>query len=415
MSFVEWGREFPVSSMNIPKLFDSIVHSFRPVRSVIRSLTVIVFLFEDSSVLAIPVSFLQQAQNVQALQAFVNNSDSQPPSGIVFVENSTKVVDLVSASESFPVFFVFKEDFTYDIISFGNDGVLQLHQGEPMTLGAGQIKKVVVQNSIISVVCENEGKLSVFSAKLKISDPIGGWALQCDIDELSEIVNQPPCLYVLKSDGVYGCALDDKGLRRFARPLVEVSLGKFIRVSSFTGFYVFDIETLEISRISGKTKTLVCKLAIDHKQIQRVIAIGNRIFVLSSHSIETFDFLSGELVSSFDTPETDHWILSVESSYGAVFIGTKCYTLSRTEIGPLFNLYADESELIEQMRSVKQSVGTVAAPILMLANRSPYLAAKLMAEEIANECEKPPIPGTLQEKVRPMLMTLNDLLLHKPE
>ena len=415
MSLVEWGREFPVSG-NIPSVLDSIVHSFRPLRSLVRSLTVIVFLFEDSSLLALPVSFLQSVRNVQDLQAFVSGGGSVP-NGVVFKENSVKVVELVSVSDSAPVFFAFKEDFTYDVIATEKDGSLIVREGEQTGLSAemGEIKRIVVENSVVSALCECDGKIRVFSAKVKCGSPISGWSLQCEVDEVCEVVNQPPCLYVVKSDGVYGCALDEKGLRRFARPLSEVAKGRFVRVRCFSGFYVCDRETLEISRIAGKQRIGMCKLETENRGIQELVALGNRVFALSPHLIEMFDLVTGSLVSSFEQPGTEKWITSVESNFGLVFVGAKCFTVSRTDVAPLINLYTDEKEMLRQMRSVKQSVGTVAAPILIMANRSPYLAAKLMAEDIANECEKPPIPGTLQEKVRPMLMKLNDLLLHKPE
>ena len=98
-----------------------------------------------------------------------------------------------------------------------------------------------------------------------------------------------------------------------------------------------------------------------------------------------------------------------------MFIGKSAFTVSKADIGPLINLYSEEAELLAQMRKAKQTAGTVAAPIMLLANRSPYLAATIMADDIANECERAAVPGTIQESVRPMLLRLNDLLLHKPK
>jgi hypothetical protein len=57
----EWGREFPVSG-NIPQLLDSIVHRWKPIRDGIWTLYYLSVLFEDSSLLIVPVRFLQSVQ-----------------------------------------------------------------------------------------------------------------------------------------------------------------------------------------------------------------------------------------------------------------------------------------------------------------------------------------------------------------
>ena len=414
MSLIEWGSEFPISG-NIQRLLESIVHSYKPLKQMIRSLTVMVFLFEDSSVLVLPVSYLQSNQNIHALADFIKTKEDNAPDGVYYMKNDSKVVDLVSASDSTSAFAVFKEDFTYDIITMEKDGVVQIRRNERLGLNGGQPKRIVIQNNVIGVVCEIEEKLSIFCAKFELNGVINGWALQCHVNEICDIFIHPPCLYILKGDGIHGCALDDKGLRKFSRSLVEVLPGKLIAVSSFTGLYVLNTETLEVFRIVGKKKTLMCQLKTEEKDIEKVLVIGNRIFAVSSKAITSFELVSGEVVAILEVPLTEHWITSLDRSYGAVFIGAKCFTVSKTEIAPLINLYGNRDELLKQMKSVSQRVGTVAAPIMIVANRSPFLAATLLEDEIANECEKPPTPGSLQEKVHPILIKLNYLLLRKPK
>jgi hypothetical protein len=214
---------------------------------------------------------------------------------------------------------------------------------------------------------------------------------------------------------MFGCALNHDGLRKFPRPLVKVTNGPVKAISSISGFFVFIGATNEVIRVHGRDMKSLCMLATQRSGwIQDLTMIGNTIFALSNECIETFDCLSGELLSSIKVPATEKWISSVDQSCGAIFIGAKCYSISRFGIDPLIDLYAGQKELLEQLRRVKDAVGSVAGPLLVASNRSPYLAATLLHGEISDECNKPPVPGTIQEHVRPILNELGFLLVHRP-
>jgi hypothetical protein len=124
--------------------------------------------------------------------------------------------------------------------------------------------------------------------------------------------------------------------------------------------------------------------------------------------------VSGEVIARTEVAKTKKWIIGVNGSYGAVFIGSKAFTVSRAEVGPYITLYGNRGLIVSELKKAKQTVGTVAAPVLMMANRSTYLAAVLNADDIASECRRRSSPGTIQEHVRPTLLKLHDLLLNKP-
>ena len=126
------------------------------------------------------------------------------------------------------------------------------------------------------------------------------------------------------------------------------------------------------------------------------------------------DFVSGELQSETNVPKTDEWIVSFDNSYGAVILGNKSFSICRANIPPLINLFAPKNELKEELKKAKEATGTVATPIILMANRSPYLAATLMKDELQAEISTNPIPGSMQEFLRPTLVKINTLLKEKP-
>jgi hypothetical protein len=142
--------------------------------------------------------------------------------------------------------------------------------------------------------------------------------------------------------------------------------------------------------------------------------MGNRVFRLSPNLIEAIDAVSGDVVLSESVLNTPEWITSFEQNYGAVFVGSKSFTISKTEIGPLVNLRAPRAELLELMKKANDNVGSVSGGIILLSDRSPYLAVSLAADEIAKEVSHPPVPGTIQSHVRPVLTRINELLQNKP-
>ena len=433
MNIVEWGAEFPVSTSISPILY-LFTHKFKKLRSFIRVLHSILFLYEDSSILVLPIASLQTRDSIQQIQKFVETREKPPPS-ILYYENKCRVVDAISLpsndskNDKLPIFIVFKENFKYDLIRTTNDKSIAFKSDEPMTLQDGILCHVVIQSNFISIITrprqdtKNETneqdehiKYTVYFGSFSLSNYIASsWGLQCEIDEIpSTIYARVPTLYFLKHDGVYGCSLDTKGYRRFPRPLTPISLSDhYLKVISLQGFYIFDTNSLTIYQIVGKNLQKICPVHCDEK-ILSLILIGSRVFALSEDSIFVFDILTGDLVHKLNTEKAQSWITSLEESYGLVFSGGKNYTLSKTEIPPLINLYADRNELMNQMMKVQKNVGTVAAPILLLSNRSPYLAATLLSDEINKEVNQPAIEGSMQAQIKPTLERLNHLLNNVP-
>jgi hypothetical protein len=194
---------------------------------------------------------------------------------------------------------------------------------------------------------------------------------------------------------------------------VPVIVGAVVRVYTEASFLVYKVDTHQIAEVTGRKVKILCSLKTDAVYSQ-MIAIGNRTIGLSQNSIDSFDIISGDNASTFSVAPTEKWILSVEPSYGIVAVGTKSYTISKAGIGPYITLYGRKEYVVDELRKVKEKAGTVAAPLLLMSNRSTYLAAVLSADDIAKEIQNQPLPGSIQDCVRPMVMTLHDLLLHKP-
>ena len=120
MNIVEWGTEFPVS-INIQSILYGLTHKFKKLRSFIRALHAILFLYEDSSILVLPIQSLQTRQSLQHIQQFINQQgNTQPNQTFLYSENTkTTIVTILSLQnqDELPVFLVFKENFTYDLIS----------------------------------------------------------------------------------------------------------------------------------------------------------------------------------------------------------------------------------------------------------------------------------------------------------
>jgi hypothetical protein len=250
---------------------------------------------------------------------------------------------------------------------------------------------------------------------MAVLEPVMRWALQCEFEGHFDVGIEPPALYFINPSGLYGCSLDHSGRRRFPRPLVPVIRKPVIRVRSLNLSLVFNPDTKEVLEVMGRALRRFSLLAYDGTaSYKALVALGNRIFGAAEESIDTFDLVSGELIDSVAVPKTEKWIVSLEKSYGAVFVGTKSFTVSRGEVGPFINLYGPSTQVMAQLQKAKDRVGTVAVPILMMANRSTYLAAVLNQDDVATECRKQTAPGTIQEHIHPTLMKLHDLLLNKP-
>jgi hypothetical protein len=413
---VEWGREFPVSG-NIPQLLDTIINRFRPVRTVIRTLYHITFLFKDSSLLIIPVKFLQSLPACQTLRSYLLNPTNPLPETLFhrpppqFSIVSLQIV--YDLDQSDPFFVLFRDNFTYDVLRITPEAVLPEPETMLLTMQEGTLRQVSVQSGLIALMTETDGKFTVYCAKFHLLDPISGWSLQCELDSECEVDIQPPCIYFWRPDGLFGCSLDQTGRRRFPRPLVSVLGGSVVRVQTFGQFLAYDNATREIVEVYGKNKKVCTTLAGEGEYCDMVL-LGNRLFAVGKTEIAVFDVVSGECVGQVGVPRTEQWIISANRSYGAVFIGSRAFTVSKAEVGPYISLHGSRGLIVSQLKKAKEAVGTVAAPVLMMANRSPYLAAVLNADDIAAECRRRGAPGTIQEFVRPTLLKLHDLLLNKP-
>jgi hypothetical protein len=416
MSLIPWGSEFPVSG-NIPNILDSIVHRLRPVRSVIRTLFNITFLFEDSTLLIIPVRVLQSAHACQALRNYLANPTNPLPDDLYFLKAGSAIVSIqvvYEPEDPDPFFVIFKADFTYDTLHLKAEAIVRSPEPVMLTIQEGELRQVYIKNGFIALVTETEAKFTVYCARFQgANELITGWALQTELTALCEIDIQPPALYFFKPEGLFGCSLDHSGRRRFPRPLVPVISDPVVSIQSPSQFLVFSKATREISEVTGRKAKAIVRLD-GQNDYQAMVVLGNRAFAVADEAIDTCDVVTGEIVTSMAVPKTEKWIVSLEESYGLVFVGTKSFTISKAEVGPYIALYAPKGVLLGELKKARYQVGTVAAAILMMANRSGYLAAMINKDDIAVECRKQSPPGSLQEHVRPVLMKLHDLLQNKP-
>jgi hypothetical protein len=417
MNLTEWGREFPVTG-SIQHLLDSIAHRFRPLTVVSRTLHAVSFLFDDSSVLILPFKFFQNSQYCQTLRAFIANPSLSPPEGKFFIQFDSPVIGFFSidpTAESVPMVIVFKENGTYDIIRAGPETNYREDQNVALNLPQGQMRRIFVQNGMVAVIIEDDGHFFVYSARFSLFEPMNRWTLQCEVPGVCHLDIQPPVLYVLDGTGISGCAFDASSNRQFPRALTRIADGKFIRVRSFADFAVYNPENSQILVVRVRKMKRVSTLRSERNDFQELFLIGNRIFRLSPDLVEVIDAVSGETIRSETVWNTPRWITSFEPNYGAVFIGSRSFTISKTEIAPLINLRAPRGELLDLMKKAKDNIGSIAGAIVLMSDRSPYLAVSLAADDIAREVADPPAPGTIQATVRPVLSRINSLLQNKPE
>jgi hypothetical protein len=202
--------------------------------------------------------------------------------------------------------------------------------------------------------------------------------------------------------------------REVPRELTPIVSGSFRPLRTFTDFAVVNVDTLELSLVKGRNLKCITTLVTEKVDFQELFLIGNRIFGLAPNLIDVFDAVTGRLVMSKAVDNTDRWFVSFEQNFGAVFVGAKSFTISKSEITPLINLAAPRRELVELMRKAHENVGSVAAGIVLVADRSPYLAVTLAEPEIQKELSVVAPQGTIQSHVAPILTRLNDLLRNRP-
>jgi hypothetical protein len=393
------------------------VHRFRRLTVVSRTLHAVSFLFEDSSALILPFKFFQNAQLCQSLRAFLTNPSLTPPEGKFFIQFDSPVIGLFSIDptiDSVPMVIAFKENATYDIIRAGPETNYREDQNVPLNLPPGDVRRIFVQNGMVAMIIEEGGHFFVYSTRFSLFEPMNKWTVQCEVSGVCHLEIQPPVLYVLYADGIAGCSFDASGNREFPRELTRIADGTFARVRSFGDFTVYRPDTRQILSVRVKKLKRISTLTSEKENVQELFLIGNRVFRLSPDVIDVIDAASGDTIGSESVWNTPQWITSFEQNYGAVFVGARSFVVSKTEIAPLVDLRAPRGELLELMKKARQNVGSVAGAILLMADRSPYLAVSLAADEIAKEVSQPPVPGTIQSQVRPVLTRIHELLLNKP-
>jgi hypothetical protein len=240
------------------------------------------------------------------------------------------------------------------------------------------------------------------------------WTIQCEVGHVCDIGIHPPVLYVLQDGGISGCAFDSTMTREFPRALTSIAAGSFRPLRTFADFAVVNVDTHELSVVKGRNIKRITTLTTKKVDFQELFLIGNRIFRLAPNVIDVFDAVTGGLVMSKTVDNTERWLTSFEQSFGAVFVGAKSFTVSKSEIAPLVNLAAPRRDLVELMRKADENVGSVAAGIVLVADRSPYLAVTLAEPEIEKELSVAAPEGTIQSHVAPILARLNDLLKGRP-
>lgn len=408
MNFVEFGNEFPISG-NIKQTFNEIVH-FKPLKTLIRTLHTIIFVY-DFSYLVLPIQALQNSSFLHSIHKFIQSGEGLPDV-IAYKQSEAKIIDVYSYNCTKVLLFM--ENYTYDIVDVCLDCKVNITENLYLTINEGELKRVFLQNNVISLLTQNSANYHVYSACFLLDDPITKWGFQCEVDQVCEIYAFSHVLYVIKKDGVYGCALDESGSRRFPRSLNLIfKANNLLIVKSISNFYVFNQNDKTIYQIKGKYAYEICKLDVSNVMV--MIFIENYIYSLSSSSIILFNSITGELINNYNVPETNQWIISLDESYGIVLIGSKSFAISKYDIPPRINLNSEKEELTRDMKKIIKKTGTVIPALLQLSLRSPVLSATMLENEIKKELNTNYPKDSLQNLVNPSLQKLIKLIQEKPQ
>lgn len=408
-NLTEFGNDFPISN-GIKSVLDR-CKSYKPVVRFVRTLLAVCYVYDDNSILILPLRLLQTSKACREIAEYISNPQSKTYTGILFTKYSGKIREVSSLPGDIPKFMVILESgdaYTY-VFPIDSDPVTSTKRFNL----AGLIESCKIYYPYIVCYIKESEKCIVYAATL-LNENLK-WSKQCITAEINPFVVQAPSIYIIKEDGLYGCALDETGQRIFPRELTKVFDGKgLVPIRMTKGLFLYYPETSEILKIEGKkiTRSKLNEKACD---AQILFAIGPVLIGLCQKSIIEFDFVSGQLKYEKEVAETKNWILSLESSYGAVMFGSVSYSLANSSVPPLINLFASPKEIKDQLMHAKTATGTVATPIILMANRSPYLAATLMKDELKAELSITPAPGSMQEFLRPALQKINALLQNKPE
>lgn len=407
MNFVEFGNEFPTTG-NTKQILNEMINS-KPLVNLVRILNAIVFVY-DFSYIVLPVQALQNTAFLHTIHDFIANNENVPEN-IVYKKNEAKIIDV--RTNNLDEVLLFMENYMYDVVNVGADGKVDITEQINLTINEGELKRVFLNNNIITLLTKNSQNYHVYSAVFLRNEPITKWGFQCEVEEECEIYTCSHVLYVIKKDGVYGCALDEDGNRRFPRLLNLIfQTNSFLIVKSITDLYIFNKEDQKIYQINGKSACTICNL--DVSDVSNMIFIENYIYALSSSSIFVFSSITGELINQQDVPECKQWIISLEQSYGIVLIGSKSFAISKYDIPPRINLNSEDDELIRNMEMIIKKTGTVIPSLLQLSLRSPVLAITMLENEIKNELKTNYPIKSLQNLAKPSLQKLYELIQSKP-
>ena len=405
----EFGTDFPVSG-GLKNVFDK-CRQHKKVKKFIRTLISVCYLYEDNTILVIPLSVLQTTQLCRVITDFLSDTTMQMPMGIYYAQISNNILDCCSIPGDIPKFLFVQDNLTLRFITISEEFQVNVNT-ETIKISGNIVRSSIHYPYIVCQTRSEDGKYNIYATSLLNMNK--NYSIQCQTETESDFYIYPPTLYSVDKGGIKGCSFDETGQRQFPRKLNSVlEAENLIHVNTLSGFYVFDRNSVEIIKIQGKTITRM-KLDDKVKNCKQLFVLGPYIFCLLEDSIITLDFISGELKSEMNVPKTEEWLVSLEKSYGAVCIGEKSFSISRTNVPPLINLFASPSELKEELKIAKEATGTVATPIILMANRSPYLAATMMKDEIEKEISSAPPPGSMKEFLRPSLLKIHKLLQEKP-
>ena len=405
----EFGTDFPVTG-GLKNVFDK-CKQHKKVKKFIRTLISVCYLYEDNTILIIPLSALQTTQLCRIVTEYLSDTTLQMPMGIYYAQLTNIILDCCSIPGDIPKYLFVQDNSTLRYISISEDYQINVNT-ETIKISGNIISSSIQYPYVICQTKSEDGKYNVYASSLLNLNK--NFSIQCQTENISDFYICSPTLYSIDQTGIKGCAFDETGQRQFPRKLnLVLEAENLIHVKTLSDFYVFDNNTVELIKIQGKT-IIRTKLDERVKDSKKLFVLGPYLFCLPENSIITLDFISGEFKSDMIVPKTDEWLISLEKSYGAVCIGEKSFSISRTNVPPLINLYANPSELKEELKIAKEATGTVATPIILMANRSPYLAATLMKDEIENEINSTPPPGSMKEFLRPSLFKIHKLLQEKP-
>lgn len=424
-----WGKEFPVDASIF---LTSLVSRDVRVKQMLRTLTSIFFLYEDNSILIIPVEILQSKKECESILKYLNGKNDKLSPKVFYKLFATKVIIVFSCNFD-QTYITINVDYTYDKISVTPNGIEHILSNEPLSSNDinGRLISASFQYPYLILTTERSKKYTVYSSLFFNLDgsiiPQPNFGNQCQIspNSLPIICPSKNLLAILTDTGISGCAFDSTGQRIFPRSLQEIiKKSGFIPIEPLNRGYILDVESGNIHLLSNcdPTNSLSPLPIFKHIDLQigesnsilKAFLIHGSIFLLTKVSIQVYELMNCSLIHSWDTPPTDQWMLSLDSTYGAVMLGKAFYTIAKIEVPPALDLYAEPNELREQMNSIEAKTGSVAGAITVLAERSLYYGAAFNVDAIGEEINTIPPKMSLKNEVRPTLIELYDLLLHQP-